>query len=52
MQLLSFLKACRDHESDLILKKVNTNFFFDFEDPQIRNKTIYSFSNKKTNERL
>ena len=27
MQLLSFLKACRDHESDLILKKVNTNFF-------------------------
>lgn len=29
MQLLSFLKACRDHESDLIFKKkqVNTRFF-------------------------
>ena len=47
MQLLSFLKPCRDHESDLILKKGKYKIFFDFEDPQYETKPFILFLTKK-----
>ena len=47
MQLLSFLKSCRDHESDLILKKGKYKIFFDFEDPQYKTKPFILFLTKK-----
>ena len=46
MQLLSFLKPCRDHESDLILKKGKYKIFFDFEDPQYETKPFILFLTK------